>query len=250
MPDGPMRMHLASESKLNLGPYGILTGFNMRNEWRNKGFQKLPNTNEGHSGPGLTADGFCNTANGSAMAPPPEMWRVPGNDCTQFGAMSMTHSALALWLGVNASEALKPALRFLGNARDTIADWFDFTDLYYGPGNVCSQPTGPRDMSGLPLFNSNYARHQIGAAMVNAMNGQQWDATSNRLSFSFAEGAPDTVPFATAFAAGRVRRSRGSLEVEVAAGELNVAELLLDGKVVGSEVRILEGETHSFAAAL
>jgi hypothetical protein len=86
--------------------------------------------------------------------------------------------------------------------------------------------------------------------MVNAMNGQQWDATSNRLSFSFAEGAPDTVPFATAFAAGRVRRSRGSLEVEVAAGELNVAELLLDGKVVGSEVRILEGETHSFAAAL
>ena len=28
---------------------------------------------------------------------------------------------------------------------------------YYGPGNVCNQQSGPRDMSGLPLYNSNYA---------------------------------------------------------------------------------------------
>ena len=51
-----MRAHLATEKEYNLGPYGILTGYNMRNEWRNKGFQP-PDNSTGHSGIGLTADG-------------------------------------------------------------------------------------------------------------------------------------------------------------------------------------------------
>ena len=216
----------------------------MRNEWRNKGFQP-PDSNTGHSGIGLTADGHCASSDGSAMPPPPELWRVPGNDCTQFAAMSATHSALALWLGINTTEALEPALRMLANARDNIADFWDFTDLYNGPHAVCNQAAGPKDMSGLPLFNSNYLRHQIGAAIVNAMNGQQWDASTGRLSFALAAGG-GRLPFATAQAAGTVHSPEpGKLTVAVIAGVVDAAELVLNATTVGRGVRIAAREERT-----
>jgi hypothetical protein len=66
------------------------------------------------------------------------------------------------------------------------------------------------------------------------MNGQHWDATDQRLSFSFAEESPVTLPFATAFAVERVEletigTSWSALRVEVTAGELNLQHLLYDG---------------------
>ena len=100
-------------------------------------------------------------------------------------------------------------------------------------------------MSGLPLFNSNYLRHQVGAAIVNAMNGQQWDASTGRLSFALTAGG-GRLPFATAQAAGAVHSPEpGKLTVAVIAGVVDAAELVLHGQTIGRGVRIAAGEERT-----
>ena len=76
------------------------------------------------------------------------------------------------------------------------------------------------------------------------MNGQQWDASTGRLSFALTGGG--RLPFATAQAAGAVHSPEpGKLTVAVIAGVVDAAELVLHGLTVGRGVRIAAGEERT-----
>lgn len=253
-----MRQHMVSERRLNRGPYGLLSGYQMRSSWKNKGFDPPDHNQTGHSGVGMTADGYCAMQGGGAMPEPPELGRVPGNDCSMFPAMSFSHAALSVWLGENAELAMGPATDLLHNVRSRLKDWYDWNDLYLGPFQNCSwcdQFGGPETIGGYPGGNTNYARQQIGHALVPALSGQQWDAPTRRLSFSFARNAPMVLPFHTAFAIGHVsqRAALGNsseaseLHLEVLAGRLDVHKLVVDGHTVAGELVLEQGDHRSFA---
>ena len=197
------------------------------------------------------------------MPEPPELGKVPGNDCSSFPAMSFSHAALGAWLGEDAEVAMAPATDLLHNVRSRLKDWWDWNDLYSGPFQNCSwcdKFGGPKTIGGYPSGNTNYARQQIGHALVPALSGQQWDAPTKTLSFAFAKNAPAVLPFHTPFAVGLVslrtnlrgssNSSEGSqqLHLEVLAGRLEADQLLLRGRVVAEDVAIEAGENGTFSA--
>ena len=227
-----MQQHMASERRINRGPYGLLSGYRMRSSWKNKGFDPIDNQT-GHSGVGMTTDGHCAAQGGGSMLEPPELGRVPGNDCAMFPAMSFSHAALGVWLGEDVEVAMGPATDLLNHARSGLADWHNWNDIYLGPFQNCSwcdKYGGPKTVGGYPGGNTNYARQQIGHALVPALSGQQWDAPTGTLSFSFARNAPAVLPFHTPYAIGHVLRrlsnssedARPKLEIQVLAGRLEI----------------------------
>jgi non-lysosomal glucosylceramidase len=135
------------------------------------------------------------------------------NDDLIWPAGSIDWSILAIYLGGNVNESVQEANKVISNQRLRINDQWDYTDInnYWDGG---------------PWGNSHYTRQLILWALPLAISGQQWDATTRRLTFNPADSALSRLPFFTPQATGVVESvATGKWRIRVTTGQLAIHEV-------------------------
>jgi non-lysosomal glucosylceramidase len=146
-------------------------------------------------------------------------------------AGSLDWTSLSIYLGGDPMQSLGEAEKIVRNWQDRMRNQWDFTDTVAA-------------WNGDLWCNSHYARQLIAWSIPLALSGQQYYAPEQRLSFDPRVAAPNTLPFFTPTATGRLQLlGAGRYRLTVDSGQLDLHELRVRRTLRRQRVSLAKGES-------
>uniref|UniRef100_A0A7S2U4C0 Uncharacterized protein n=1 Tax=Lotharella oceanica TaxID=641309 RepID=A0A7S2U4C0_9EUKA len=181
IPAANITSHLATELKRNTSPYGFYFATNRTRNYYNGGCRP-------------------EDAEKDAEKDAEEKGRLGAffSDADTWNVHSFTHSAMALYMGVDMESALAPGLLNLHTYQHILNDSWDYRDTttLYASANF------PEGLA-TPSVNSHYGRQTFFWSLPLALSGQHLDLPRRLLSFNpTPEVAKGTWPVLTPFYSG------------------------------------------------
>lgn len=151
-------------------------------------------------------------------------------DKTIWQAGSINWSILNLYLGTSVEKSLAQAKNMITHWNKRINDQWNYSDL-----------TNASD--GYPHTNSHYGRQLTLWGLPIALSGQNYSAPEKRLAFSPKVDGAYRLPFYIPSANGVLVSEPGkSSSIMLISGEMNLKELVIDGRIVARNVSMKAGE--------
>jgi non-lysosomal glucosylceramidase len=152
-------------------------------------------------------------------------------DNAVWQAGSLDWASLNVYLGRDPAQSIPELEKIVRNWRDQLRDQWDFTDTTTG-------------WNGAAWCNSHYGRQLIAWSILLALSGQHFYAPEQKLSFDPKIAAPNSLPFFTPNAMGRVELlTPGRFRLTVDSGHLEVRELRVDKAMRREPLSLEEGQS-------